>query len=310
MKKKNKYFEETAQKGHILFTLSLYLAAELYYEESLKIIRSYEVSSGKTLNKGMVYANLGIAQMANGKFDIGIAHLLTAEKEDQPVNPNYDILNTRLWKQFEKPKIFDYLISLNKHPDAGLGFKIDEPFLTNLVTGMEQQDRIFFEGTIWVLLDNLQQHQVLQNVYTSGRLFSGLKDLCLLIEALLRKKQIVDGVITATHKITLGGKKGQPGLLSNALRKQQISYPQIGLNTSSNDINKFLENLENIFDTAASAELRRVYCLHLVRNFTGHHFSLSNIATSPKGKTFFEMYDSSLINVLSTILYFKHINEI
>jgi len=273
---KNEYFIELAQRGEQeLFLNRLHWVAELYFEALLNVILEYEQANNKIFNKGMAYANLGIAQMAIGKFDVGIAHLLTAGKEDQPINPDYDILNTRLWEQFENPKVFDYLINLNTSPDAGLSFKVDKPFLSDLVRGMEQQDRIFFEGTIWILRDNLHQHQVSSNVYTRGRLYSGLKDLCLLTESLLRKKQIANGVITSASRITLGDRRGQPGLLTNALGNKGIGYPQAGLNTGANDIQEFLNNLEHILDNATSVELRHVYCLHLVRNFTGHHFDLS-----------------------------------
>jgi len=128
-------------------------------------------------------------------------------------------------------------------------------------------------------------------------------------ESLLRKKQITDGVIASTSRITLAsGNSG--GLLKNALSNKGFGYPLTGLKTGANDIQEFLINLEDILDKAASAELRRVYCLHLVRNFTGHHFDLSETVTSPKGRTFFDMYEAVLTNILAVVMYFKHINVI
>jgi tetratricopeptide (TPR) repeat protein len=297
---KNEYFNELSRRGHEnLFSHGLHGEAELYYEALLKIILEYERTYNKKFNKGMVYANLGIAQMATGKFDAGIVHLLRAGEEDQPIAPDFNILNTRLWKQFENSKIFYYLINLNMSPDAGLAF-VDEPFLSDLVRGMEQQDRIFFEGTIWILRDNLHQHHAFPNAYTRGRLYSSLKDLCLLTEALLRKKQIVDRVITTASEITLHR------LLVNVLSND---YPQTDLKTKASNIQEFLNNLEPILEND-KATLRYVYCLHLVRNFTGHHFDLSETITSPKGRTFFELYETVLTNILSAVMYFKSIDAI
>lgn len=302
---KNAYFARTQELGHPLFPLRSFWVAELYYAAMLDAILAYEQASGKHFNKGMVYANLGIAQMVIGKVDAGIAHLLTADVEDAPfVHDDHGILNSRLWRQFERPYVFDYFISFNGDPNAALSFTVNEQFLDDLFRGMEKQDRLFLECTIWALRENLGQNGLCPNVYTWGQLYSGLKDLCLLTESLLRKRQIQDGTIAHAARITLGG------LLQNALSGQSIGYPQNGLSTSANDLQEFVNNLENILTNANNAELRRVYCLHLVRNFTGHHFDPSDRVTSPDGRTFFDMYESALVNALSAILYFKHINAI
>ncbi|MDY7080765.1 MAG: hypothetical protein SXV54_28110 [Chloroflexota bacterium] len=304
-REKNAYFIRTQAQANRLFILRLPWVAELYFRRMLDEILEYERASGKHFNKGMVYANLGIAQITTGKFDAGIAHLLTADWEDRDfVHDDHDILNTHLWQQFERPYVFDYLIGLNNNPDAALSFTIDEDFLDGLFGGMDKQDRIFLEGTIWALRENLRQNAVHSNVYTRGRLYSGLKDVCLLMESLLRRKQVQDGTIAAGTRDMLGG------LLANTLAGQNIGYPQQDLSSSANDLQEFVNNLENILNNANSTESRRIYCLHLVRNFTGHHFDLSETITSPSGLSFFDMYETVLVNVLSVLLYFEHIDAI
>ena len=86
--------------------------SDFYYAELINIINQYEDISHKHFNKGIVFANLGIAQIAQNKFDAGIAHLLTAEWEDREVaNPKEFILDSRLWGQFEH-KVFSHLDGL------------------------------------------------------------------------------------------------------------------------------------------------------------------------------------------------------
>ena len=302
---KNAYFVELARRGEeYLFLTGLHWVAEIYFKTLVDEILEYEQSHNKHFNKGMVYADLGIAQMAIGKFDAGIAHLLAADEEDRPfVHDPHGILNTRLWKQFEQRVIVDYLIGFNQNSDAALNFSVDEAFLNNFFVDMDLQDRLFLDGTIWALCDNLQQDKLAPNVYTRGRLYSGLKDLCLLTEALLRKKQVTNGTIQPGTEIMLAN------LLTNALSNQSIDHSQ-SLDTSANNLKEFVDNLENILNNATSPEIRRVYCLRLVRNFTGHHFDLSHAIVSPNGNSFFDMYESTLTNILSAILYFKHINLI
>ena len=300
---KNAYFIELARRSEeCLFLPGLHWVAERYFKTLLKEILEYEKSHNKHFNKGMVYADLGIAQMVIGKFDAGIAHLLAADEEDRPfVHDPHGILNTRLWKQFEQYVIVDYLIGFNQNSDAALKFSVNEAFLNNFFVNMDLQDRLFFEGTIWAICDNLQQDHSVPNVYTRGRLFSGLKDLCLLTEALLRKKQVLNGTLQSDAYITL------PKLLKNANQSSNLSQ---GLNTNANNLKEFVDNLENILSNASSPEISRVYCLQLVRNFTGHHFDLSHAIVSPNGHSFFDLYETTLTNILSAILYFKHINVI
>jgi hypothetical protein len=313
---KNEYFNELARRGEEeLFSRKLHWIAERYYGKLLSVILDYEQANNKHFNKGMVFADFGISEMATGKFDAGIAHLLSADEEDRPfVQNTHGILDIRLWEQFEVPIVFGYLIRINKNTDSALDFKVDETFLNHLFREMSQQDRIFLEGTIWALTDNLYLNNVTPNVYTRGRLYSGLKDLCLLTESLIRKKQIASHIIFQASRITLGDRIGrgqrQPGLLMNALAHQNIGYPQEGINVSANDLQELVNNLEYILNNVSSVEVRRVYCLHSVRNFTGHHFDLSENIVSPTGRTFFEMYETTLNNILSAILYFKHISAI
>jgi hypothetical protein len=101
-------------------------------------------------------------------------------------------------------------------------------------------------------------------------------------------------------------RNGYPGLLTNALGGLEIGYPQPGLLVRANSLVDFLNNLENIFQTSPSPEIRRIYCLHLVRNFTGHHFDVSSAVISNQGNEFFDLYENTLVNILSAILYFAH----
>src|SRR4051812_5669196 len=127
---KNVYFDRTNQHGGWLLTSGIYWAADIYYRRMLDKIPEYEKSTTKYFNKGIVYANLGITQIAQGKFDAGIAHLLTAEWEDRDVaNPKEFILDTPLWQQFEH-RVYAYFLRYNGKP--GLTFTIDNSFLENL----------------------------------------------------------------------------------------------------------------------------------------------------------------------------------
>jgi hypothetical protein len=309
---KNLYIARANAPGLGLLQSNLHVLAEVYFRAILAEILGYEQANSKNFNKGMVYANLGIAQIYSGKFDEGIANFLTAEQEDRPVvSSDWTILNTSLWEQFEQ-LIVRQVLTLVSASDANLRFRVDEAFLRTLFRGLEVQDRIFLEGTILTLYINLELHRRLEerkigsNAYTRGRLYSGLKDLCLLTESLLREKHVKDDPTKAGKSIEL--KK----LLKIALSKDGLTYPKNEVWLWANSLSQFLERLEGIFDNTDEndIQIRWVHCLHLLRNFTGHHFAHSEDEKSPKGRTFFGLYENVLSNVLSAILYLKLIKAI
>jgi hypothetical protein len=303
---KNAYIIEVVTRGEEIFLSPRYFVfAEIFFDALKGEILEFERTHPKRFNKGMVYADLGIAQIAAGKLDDGVAHLLAADVEDQPfIHDPHGILNSVLWTQFEKTHIIDYLIDLNSNPGAKLSFPITENLLNSFFSRLDLQDRLFLEATIWTLRENLSRNSLIPNTYTRGRLYSGLKDLCLLTESLLRKSQIQRVMIQPNQEIMLWN------LLSRALASQNINYSQQSLITSANNLQELVNNLENIINHATGPEIRRICCLHLIRNFTGHHFDLSETVISPSGRSFFDMYSPSLVHVLSSILYLDHINEI
>jgi hypothetical protein len=303
---KNQYFLELAGMGEaLLLRTRNFSAGEIFFSALKNEILEYERTNHKIFNKGMVYADLGIAQIASMKLDPGVAHLLAADKEDQPfVHDPHGILNSELWRQFERPVIFDYLTGFNTDPNAGLNFQVDEAFLEGFFTHLDLQDSLFLEATIWALRDNLSLNAMHPNTYTQGRLYSGIKDLCLLTESLLRKHQIAQGLVNANQQIMLGN------LLASALANKNINYPQQNLRFWANNLQDFVNNLEDILSNANSPELRRIHCLYLIRNFTGHHFDLTDTTVSANGRSFFDMYSVAHVNVLAAILYLFHIGEI
>jgi hypothetical protein len=303
---KDKYILDVSQLTGALFShKGTTSAAERFYRTMVDDIHAYEVRTGKLFNKGVVYANLGIALIAIANLDEGIHYLLRANEQDAVFHPDpHGVLNGDLWKQFEDRHVLAHLLQLNGDADASLTFVVTEIFILDFLKRLDVADRLLLEATIWTLHRNLEFNQKNSNDYTRGRLFSGLKDLCLLTETLLRKKQVAAGTIQANTQIMLGDRGGTPGLLTNALAGLNIGYPYANMSTRANSLTEFLNNLEPILNTTASPEIRRVYCLHLVRNFTGHHFDVSSHIRSINGHDFFDLYEKTIKNILSAILYF------
>ncbi|NDJ75197.1 MAG: hypothetical protein GYB65_02970 [Chloroflexi bacterium] len=288
--------------------------AEHYYSVLLGEILAYENQSGNHLNKGMVYANLGIAQISNGKLDDGFANLLTAEWEDRNDAPahwsidTWEILDTELWLQFERRAILEMARFFIKTQLTWM-YPLNEDDLLKMLKNMARPDRIFLVGTVLALRRNWEtfnaaiEHEIQPNAYTLGRLYACLKDLCLLIEALLRKK---------LHPKSKGMHTLGQRLLTEALARDQIIYPKVGLEKvqTANTLRQFLQRIEKVYIDSKDGPLQWSHCLHLVRNFTGHHFDPSNNITSTSGKSFFDWYEKILESIFSALLYFERIGVI
>lgn len=302
---KNAYFIRTAIYGKWTLTEGYGWITDVFFRQMLDHILEYERVTKKHFNKGMVYAILGIAQIAQGKFDSGIAHLLTAEWEDREVDPQgHSILNTQLWGQFEQ-KILDYLESFNNRP--GVSFPISNDSLIALFKSFTSEDRIFLQGTILALLDNFNQDIVCQNSYTTGRLFDHLKDICIFIEAILRKKHVSSGG-SPDDDLTI--------LLREAVNSKSrpkslyVGYPQSKpkLDSGARGLLEFLNRFENILTNAKKPELLWLHSTLLIRNFTGHHFDITQTTTSSNGNTFSALYRDMIENVILALLYLRHID--
>jgi hypothetical protein len=120
----------------------------------------------------------------------------------------------------------------------------------------------------------------------------------------LRKKQIALGKQPGN---------GLGALLTSALGTSNIGYPQSKpkLKHWADSLPDFLNNLEDILNNATSPELRWIHSLYLVRNFTGHHFDITETVTSKSGKSFFKhLYVDTMKSVIMALLYLKHMNEV
>lgn len=291
---KNDYFNQANNIGrkNLMWNQPSELSV-LYYRQMLDEIGKYENVHQVRYNKGMLYANLGISQIKSGNIASGIAYLLSAEEEDKEISPEFKVLDTKLWKQFEYQTVYPFMMKHISQHSNNLPYRLTNIFLDKFFKKLETEDRIFIQGTIIALDQNVKLiQQIHSNPYTLGRLFSGLKDLCLITETLLRKKQQPPNIM----------------MLDDLLKKAVRNYTT--KNASSKNLEEFLKKLENSQGNS-SVELRSLYILRLVRNFTGHHFDINGSIKSPTGKAlFFELFEFALTHIIISILYLYYKNEI
>jgi hypothetical protein len=296
---KNEYFNEANNICQFsLWQLGLYDLCEKYYAILLANIREYETKNTTNFNKGMVYANLGVSQVAQGKIDEGFANILKANIEDEPYHkrdPSRSVFRLELYSQFENGKagregIKDYILKHSQLYQTEETVTIDIAFLSELVSSLDTDSHILFISVI----EKIRRHFIVlddkDNRFTRLQIFLCLQDLCLSIENALKKRNNNTGMM----------KELLDGLFSTASGRPRVWKPvfdaNYGFATSLNET-QFENNLKEIFKLTDS-EARRLLICCAVRNFSSHNLDVGNDWVFQKVNI-----TSIFDNILSSLLF-------
>ncbi|AZB71630.1 hypothetical protein [Synechococcus elongatus] len=305
---KDAYIQGPIQIGNYLLTYAnLYQKAEEYFDRLIQEIEAFESESGKTFNKGMVYANLGIAQIIGKNFDQGIAHLLWASEEDKAFSRNpHGIIESDLWKQFENQYIFPLFINLNTIEAAELSSKVDKIFIERLLRYFDLEHRLLLEVAMFSICENLKFNRFKRNKYTQVKMYMLLRDLCILIEALLRKKYL-----TNYPNGSEGGSLFKLLEFNLSIRGFRFNNSSLKGKNRAQGIQEFLDKLDSIFQSTEDLVVKQCFCLALTRNFTSHHLDISNEIRSESSQfTLSDVCETIIVNLLSVLLYFYAVNAV
>jgi len=252
---KNLYFSAANKLCQFsLWRQRLYALAEKYYRTMLDEIKNFETHNNFNHNKGMVYANLGIAQAIQLRIDEGFANILKALDEDRGYfqkgrKPDEEFFNSILFQQLEKVIVLDPLVKqIEVLRNDGEACPTAEDFLKSLA---DPHQRIFFEYTYAKIVEN---HKVLgdkPNNFSANRLIAYLQDMCLFAEDFLKKK-------------------GYTGMLNALLLAAFSPIDLTGCSTSSSQ--QLNDTVENIY-RETNKRNRALRILLTLRNFSSHNIS-------------------------------------
>jgi tetratricopeptide (TPR) repeat protein len=296
-KEKNYYFDRVNACGVWLLRLGKYWAAEIFYLRVTEFIKAYEKETGQKHNKGIVYVNLGIAQIKNNKFDEGVGYFIAADEEDRPFEEEgHTVLDTFLWGPTES-EIIKFITELCKIDSLVTVFQ--STFIRDFVRELDIDDWLFLCGAIWSIKQNIQHYQTTPNKYTRGRLYSALSDLCLLTESLVRKNWNKSNGNEAESK-------GLSYFLDQIIPK--VKYQSTGFKYNATSPADFKNKLEIILENTKD-EVSWISCLLLTRNYLAHRFDyLTGMASN--SDFFTDTYVRAVENTLLAIFYLKKINAI
>ncbi len=273
---KNQYINSSNQIGLKFLRRELPQLAEVYYSKLLDTILRFEEENDKFFNKGIVYANLGIAQMAMDKFDFGIPNLLKAYEEDKDLinqSPERELIHKPLYKQFEERQIRQLYKDI-QYFASQRSINIAENNLNTFLSDLDIPNRLFLIAIVREINKDLKVLKDNDNIFTRTLLFSNIKNLSLLIENYMKNKlEKVDSLPSNNglnnYIVKIFCKKNKEPWWSQY--QQSINS---GL-TKSNNIEDFENNLKKI-KNESNEDIKRLLYLVCIRNFSGHHFDVSS----------------------------------
>jgi len=290
---KNEYFNIANDICRIsLWDSKLYDLCERYYATLLQEIKRYEMSKSTNLNKGMVYANLGVTQAAQGKIDEGFANILKAHIEDEPyhkTDPARSVFTLELYTQFED-KIKIYILHHSMLYQKEESARVDKVFVDGLVASLDTDSRLLFVTQVEKIRRNLEILSDKDNRFTRLQIFLSLQDICLSVENSLKVKNGLTDTLKPILDKLFSKKSGRPKAWKPAFDNK---YPL----TKADKSLKLQKNLNSILSISDSKARRLLICC-AVRNFSAHNLDVGN-------DYIFRIIEQILDNILSCIFFFR-----
>jgi len=276
-REKNYYIDASNNLWYIYVWQGMHIdpsISELYYTVLLDRIKDFKVNNDNfDFNKGIVYANLGVAQSAQMKLDEGFANILNALIEDSPYSttePLYNLHRRDLFTQFEKAYV--------KEPLKGIMSQLNlakispvEHFVENFLDSLNDDQRTFFDYTFVRIMQNLGIWNEKNNRFTANRLLAYTQDFCLFNEDFLRSKF---------------SSSNPHWLLDDLIREAGFSVNLTGCGAGG------MNDLDNKLASELSNSNQPDKCLRIlltVRNYSSH-----NVGGGTSANCFYARYDEIL----------------
>jgi hypothetical protein len=268
---------------------------EIYFDTMLKTIKDYEHSyknekkSEYNFNKGMVYANLGVAQASQMKIDEGFANILKALIEDfgysSSNKPEFDTFKRILFTQFENRYVKEHLMTIIPKLNI-LGVSQVEQFVNDFLDSLNDDQRAFFNFTFARIIQNWGVWKDKENSFTANRLLAYTQDFCLFNEDLLKSK-ISKRVLKTKSYWTL------KDLIPKKFPK--INIANCGANT--------MDELDNKLPAELKRQDPKEKCLRILltlRNYSSH-----NIRSGTGSDCFYACYEEIFRELVRAMCYIR-----
>lgn len=262
---KNKHMDgPIGQMGTFLFNRGLFKIAEDFWANIDAEIQEYNKQNGKSLNRGIALANLGVAQVVEGKVTEGLFNLYKAHDNDKQslshlnglqLDPEQNLVNSILYTQFEE-RVINWLYNdiLNKHASI-FALLPQESEVKQFILSLTSDKKIFLFLVLCKFKEAYFQNTEVKNFISRGEILRSLADLAAWYEDGLRRKD---------HTVTT---------LVPALAQHfgQIN-PTKGEYSSATTLDELIAKIDLAVALPGDLLLSNARVMSLIRNFSGHNF--------------------------------------
>jgi len=256
---------------------------EIYYKALLGTANMFMQKEEFLFNRGIVYANMGVAQATQMKIDEGFANILKALIEDSIYlegTPEDNVFKRKLLTQFEDVYVKNtfqmILVKLNiveipKAKDA-----VDALFDT-----LGSHQRIFLDYTFSRMMQNQAIWHDKPNSFTANRLLAYAQDFCLFCEDFLKSKFSTSKLSSIMNK-----RNRNYVLLSDLIAE---AFPSVDMTRCGADT---MDDLDDVLEAELEKQAEPETCLRVLltlRNYSSH-----NIGGESWNYIFYRRYDRIL----------------
>lgn len=287
--------------GVPLYLVGSFSDFERIFQEMLSLIKEIEKKkSGKQIHKGLALYHIGLSQINQGNFDEGIPNILAAYEEDKitygkaeaekffAYNFNKDFVENL--SEIVEKNFFNEMKTILAS-NANLAAKSLKDFITNL----DENERLFFAKTMTSKITS----KFSKDLYTRVILWDNLRNLCLLSEIYLKRRNRSTNMLGGQIPLTFQGESWLNIYRSHRGSRNGNDYTYYD---SPADFKRKLQDLltSGFFDSNMETDfLARVFLLSvLVRNFTAHNFDEYEQLLTDKS-----LYENVFKHVMFSVLY-------
>lgn len=290
---KNKpIYSPIQQMGMFLLNRGLYPIVEEYWRQIDQEIQDFNQTTGKRVNRGIPLANIGVAQVAQGKVIEGLFNIYSGYQDDKEclqylsnvsIDPEKDMANSVLFTQFEERQTSRLFHTIVDKFQSVFPAQLTENDLAAFIQNLHSDKKLLLYMTIYRFSFALSLDNQLTTVISRSEILRSLAELALWFEDELKRKD--PDLLGQTLIQILDQKVGQLN-------------PTRGQFTNSTNLNELSTKITSAIGTNDGLVITNARIIGCLRNFAGHNLDVQK-------HIFFQMSSEVFARMLSFIIYSK-----
>jgi hypothetical protein len=288
---KNKpIFPPIQQMGMFLLNRGLYPIVEEYWKQIDQEIQDFNQTTGKRVNRGIPLANIGVAQIAQGKTIEGLFNIYRGYQDDKEclqhlpsvaIDPEKDMANSTLFTQFEEIQTARLFHGIVQKFQSVFQTRVSQQGLHNFISNLSSDKKLLLYMTIYRYSFAASLNDELTTVISRSEILRSLAELALWFEDELKRKDL-----------SLSGQT----LIQILDQKVGQLNPTSGQFTNSTNLNELSTKITSAVRSNDGLVITNARVMGCLRNFAGHNLDVQD-------HSFFKMSSEVFTRMLSFIIY-------